>query len=120
MKYRVIFTHIANEINYIKLKKGDRVVKGEEYIGHPHWKNWVYCISEGTLKEGWIPKQLLADLGDEYYLTEDYTSQELSCAKGDIVIPMSEINGWAYCVNMTSCRRGWVPISKLELLVSLS
>ncbi len=117
MKYRVVFPHIANEINFLDLKKGDRVVKGEEFIGNPIWKNWVYCISEGTLREGWIPKQLLADLGEEYYLTEDYTSKELECSKGDILIPMNEMNGWAFCVNTEKQARGWVPLAKLELMI---
>lgn len=114
LRYRVIQNHRANEINFLVLKKGDRVVKGEEYIGNPVWKNWVYCISEGTLKEGWIPRQLLQDMGEEYYLLEDYTSKELSCTTEDILIPLRELNNWAFCVNPTSLEKGWVPLSQLE------
>jgi hypothetical protein len=42
MRYIVIRSHLLNEINRIELKKGDRVVRAEEYVRNPIWKNCVY------------------------------------------------------------------------------
>jgi hypothetical protein len=114
MRYLVIKNHIVNEINHIVLKENDRVLRGEEYIGNPIWKNWVYCISRDTLKEGWIPRAYLKDIGEESILLEDYSSKELDVTMGDVVTLKKTINNWAYCISERTQEEGWVPLENLD------
>ena len=116
MRYIVIRSHLLNEINRIELKKGDRVVRAEEYIGNPIWKNWVYCISQDTLQEGWIPRLYLEDLGEESILTEDYSSRELPASPGDLLQCRRMVNQWGYCRRLGDGTEGWIPLDCLEPL----
>lgn len=114
MRYVVIKNHVVNEANLIKLKENDRVLRLEEYIGNPVWQNWVYCIAKDTLKEGWIPRAYLKDMGDESTLLEDYSSRELDVSTGDIVSVKKTVNNWAYCIHEHNGEEGWVPLENLE------
>lgn len=116
MRYAVIKNHIVNELNRINLKENDRVLRLEEYIGNPIWKNWVYCISKDTLKEGWIPRAYLKDMGDESILLEDYSSRELDVSTGDMVMVKKIVNNWAYCILEGNENEGWVPLENLQLI----
>lgn len=114
MRYMVIKNHIVNEANLIELKKDDRVLRLEEYIGNPIWKNWVYCLASDTLKEGWIPRAYLKDIDDESIILEDFSSKELDVAVGDIVMMEKSVNSWAYCRSDRTGEEGWVPVDHLE------
>lgn len=114
MRHLVVKNHIVNEANLIELKKDDRVLRLEEYIGNPVWKNWVYCLSQDTLAEGWIPRAYLKDIGDESILLEDYCSKELAVTVGDVVELLKFINSWAYCIHEKSGNTGWLPLESLE------
>lgn len=114
MRHLVVKNHIVNEANLIELKKDDRVLRLEEYIGNPVWKNWVYCLSQDTLVEGWIPRAYLKDIGDESILREDYCSKELAVTVGDVVELLKFINSWAYCIHEKSGNTGWLPLESLE------
>ena len=114
MRHIVVKNHIVNEANLIELKKDDRVLRLEEYIGNPVWKNWVYCLSHDTLAEGWIPRAYLKDIGDESILLEDYCSKELAVTVGDVVELVKFVNSWAYCIHERSGNTGWLPLESLE------
>lgn len=114
MRHLVVKNHIVNEANLIELKKDDRVLRLEEYIGNPVWKNWVYCLSQDTLAEGWIPRAYLKDIGDESILREDYCSKELAVTVGDVVELVKFVNSWAYCIHEKSGNTGWLPLESLE------
>lgn len=112
----MVKNHVVNEANLIKLKENDRVLRLEEYIGNPVGQNWVYCIAKDTLKEGWIPRAYLKDMGDESTLLEDYSSKELDVSTGDIVSVKKTVNSWAYCIHEHSGEEGWVPLENLEII----
>lgn len=113
MRHLVVKNHIVNEANHIEVKKDDRVLRLEEYIGNPIWKNWVYCLSQDTLKEGWIPRSYLKDLDDESILLTDYSSKELHVQVGDVVELEKFINNWAYCIHIKTGQSGWIPLENL-------
>ncbi len=114
MRHVIIRNHIVNQANLIEVKKNDRVLRLEEYIGNPIWKNWVYCIARDTLKEGWIPREYLRDVDEESILLEDYSSRELEITVGEVVQVKKTVNSWAYCVSERTADAGWVPVDHME------
>ncbi|MDX5475905.1 MAG: SH3 domain-containing protein [Bacillaceae bacterium] len=110
-KYTVIKDHKSNYPDPIILKKDQEVLYGEEDTQYP---NWIFCKSNSTKKEGWVPKQILTNPNPDgiAIVTKDYSAHELTIKKGDTVLGLEHLNDWTYCKTENK-ELGWIPTSCL-------
>ena len=108
MKYIVTTERTTDYPKPICLKKG-MVVRLGEMSTENKWNNWIKCVN-GDIS-GWVPLQIVNRI-DEMHGTilEDYTANELTVKKGDIIISEKEMNGWIFGYNENEKDiMGWVP-----------
>ncbi|MEG0943056.1 MAG: SH3 domain-containing protein [Angelakisella sp.] len=113
-EYQVIEDYQNSNPDPIEMISGDILCLGERSNENGPWANWIYCISQRTQKEGWVPVQLLEIAGDVGVATADYTAKEMTVAVGDAVDGGHELNGWIWCVRKADLEFGWVPKDNLK------
>lgn len=118
MKYIVIENFRTEFPNPMILKKGEKVIIGEDpnpsAEDDEKWPNWVFCIKTDDSNQGFVPEQIIKSEEKYGYLTEDYSNKELDIDKGTIVEGIKELNGWLWVKNISTNEIGWVPLDKLE------
>lgn len=103
--------HEASYADPIEVAKGDRLtLSGDEDLWDGH--RWIWAAAAGG-KEGWVPDDLIVDLGDGPIAARDYSAIELTCESGEAVEVIHETHGWAWCRRHDG-REGWVPLSCLS------
>ena len=113
-KYLVTQDHRSEYSNPITFAKGDSLVVGELYEGPEDWDDWFFCSAPGQ-ESGWVPAQVIEIInGDMACAREDYTARELNVQKGDLLLGVRVLNGWAWCENPASSESGWVPLTNLQ------
>lgn len=114
-KYVVIEKWVESYENPIVLKKDDRV-SVDLSVKDPDadWVGWVWCTSTAQMT-GWVPTQILKILSNNpdntqtAVVTENYSANELSVDRGDILLGDRILNGWLWCRKQDSEQNGWVP-----------
>jgi hypothetical protein len=114
MEYIVIKEFKTDNQNPIILKKGEKIIIGEEYNGNEDWSNWIYCKKIDKSNEGWVPKQIIKYINNYGIITEDYSAKEMDVEKGIILECIKELNGWIWSKNKRTNETGWVPLNKVE------
>jgi hypothetical protein len=97
MKCQVIMEWVRIYDPALSVKVGDRVTLGHE---DDEWPGWIWCVPANG-PSGWLPKQklTLTDDGMAATMTVDYDTRELTVAKGDVVVRISQELGWSLCQN---------------------
>jgi hypothetical protein len=114
MKYRVIESHLNDNLNPLVIKKGTQVKVGESSDINGKWPNWIYCFSLDDKGEGWTPIQIIEVENEFGYVLEDYSAVELECSADELVNGGLELNGWVWCTKQNECESGWLPKEKLS------
>jgi hypothetical protein len=94
-------------------RAGERMVateRVENWRETPGWA-WRWC-RDSLGREGWAPEALLAVVGSEATLREDYDARELTVAVGARLTVARELAGWALC-RATDEASGWIPLECL-------
>lgn len=116
MKYLVIKAHRSEYPKPLNLKKGDRCIIGEKYVGPEGWDGWYFCTTPGH-SGGWVAQQVIERLeGDAGQALEDFTSFEMDVDAGDTLTGTRTLNGWAWCKHLTRGGEGWVPLENLQII----
>lgn len=78
------------------------------------WVGWLFCHTKN--KSGWIPKQII-DFKEENkgIAKETYTAKELNVKMGNQIEKVKELNGWAWCKEISNGEEGWIPLEIIEL-----
>jgi len=106
----------------ILLEYGEKVIIDfsiKDYT--PGWENWIWCTSSKG-QSGWVPTQILqithslSDNKKEALAIEDYSANELSVEKGQVLIGEKILNGWIWCRIENENIKGWVPINNVQAL----
>ncbi len=103
----------SNFENPIELLKGETVQLGEISDPNGEYPNWVFCTSNRTGKTGWVAVDVLSMENGVGKVLQDYTSKEMTVAKGDIVDAIFELNGWYWCSRSSDGETGWVAKNNL-------
>ena len=72
---------------------------------------YLCTASDGT--QCWLPANAVEDLGEFGRVQREFDSTELWARPGEIVKPIIEEAGWAFCLD-DDHRKGWVPLTHLE------
>lgn len=102
----------------IIIHKGDEVTV-DLSITDTDWPDWIWCIAENG-KDGWVPVQILGDTthnSSSKYKTvvlENYSANELTVEKGEILIGNRTLNGWVWCWKENDNTKGWVPLINIQ------
>lgn len=119
-KYLVVEKWEKSYPDPIVLHKDDKVTV-DTSITDPEWPDWVWCIAPDN-KEGWVPVQILekpVHVSSSRYETvvfEDYSANELTVEKGEILIGDKVLNGWLWCWKKNNDTKGWVPLKNMQLM----
>ncbi len=121
-KYIVIAEWNKSYQDTIVLQKDNKVIVDFSIKDStPEWENWVWCISIDG-KEGWVPLQILkinnfisADKKEALVL-ENYSADELTVLKDEILIGERILNGWLWCSKKNDTVKGWVPLNNVQIL----
>lgn len=112
MKYRVIKNYTDTPKNPISIIKGESLKFVKESDANGDWPNWIFCT--GNNKEGWVPKQILINEGENLIAAQDYSAAEHILTVGEIIISEQELNGWIWGKKVSSDIYGWAPLNHLE------
>ena len=95
----------------ISLDEGEEIQlteKTENWGGHV----WIWAKNRSG-REGWIPDTLFRRTGTKAYSKVNYSAQELTCHRGEVLQAINETHGWVLCKN-TNGQVGWVPAENLR------
>jgi Variant SH3 domain. len=113
MKYQVNEDHKPNNMNPIRVSKGETVKLGKISDEEDGWNNWIYCYSLNNESEGWIPEQIIQIENEYGILLDNYCAKELNVSKGEAVVGELELNGWVWCSIIKDFEEGWLPKEKI-------
>ena len=109
MHKRIQTAHHSTYPNPITFRAGERVTLGHRDDEYP---GWIWTTT-GDGNAGWAPEQLFEMAPDAAGVArEDYTARELNTVAGELVLPMRELNGWAWVRDLRG-DSGWVPLETL-------
>ena len=111
MEYIVTEDHMTEFPDPILLKKGEKVIIGEESLEMP---NWIFCTKLDGSNKGWVPKQIIKQENNYGNIIEDYSAKELNIDKETIVEGIKELNGWLWSKNINTNEIGWIPMEKVK------
>ena len=114
MEFIVIKNHRTEFTNPIELKKGEKVIIGEDPDPETTLETWVYCIKKDGSNEGFVPEQIIRKEDKIGILLEDYSTKELNIDKGTITEGIKELNGWLWLKSKDTNEIGWVPLENLK------
>jgi Variant SH3 domain/SH3 domain len=109
--YRVIKDYRRSNADPIRLHKGDPIRVGRGYDGDPEWPGWIWCENQKG-KGGWVPRSLITINGSTGTAREDYNARELCVQRGETLIVIAVLNGWARA-RRTNGETGWVPLRNI-------
>lgn len=109
--YRVIKDYRSSNPDPISLQRGDAIRVGRVYDGDPEWQDWIWCESQNG-KGGWVPRSLITIHGSAGTAQEDYNARELCVQRGETLIVIAVLNGWARA-RRTNGETGWVPLRNI-------
>jgi hypothetical protein len=113
MKYQVIKKHKSENPNPVIIFKGDKLIIGEKYHECEDWDDWYFCETPNHIK-GRVPKQVIKWLSsNEGEALANYFAKEMDVEEGDLLTGTKKLNGWVWCLNLSSQEAGWVPIENL-------
>jgi len=112
MEYIVTEDHRTEFPDPILLKKGDKVIVGEEISSN--WPNWKFCKKIDGSNKGWVPEQIINCENNYGNIIEDYSAKELDIDKGMVVEGIKNLNGWLLSKNKTTNEIGWIPLAKVK------
>ena len=98
----------------IELQIGDTVQLGERTDSNGPYPNWIHCRSDKTGKTGWVAAGILTIQGNTASVSENYTSEEMTVAAGELVDTIYELNGWCWCKRVSDSKEAWVDKSNLK------
>jgi len=114
MEYIVIEDHKTEFPEPILLKRGEKVIIGEETS--EKWPDWIFCVKMDGSNKGWVPKQIIKMENNYGNIIENYSAKELDINKGMIVEGIKELNGWLWSKNKMTNEVGWIPNEKVKVL----
>ena len=109
--YRVIKDYRSSNPDPISLQRGDAIRVGRVYDGDPEWQDWIWCESHNG-KGGWVPQSLITIHGSAGTAQEDDTARELCVQRGETLIVIAVLNGWARA-RRANGEIGWVPLRNI-------
>ncbi|MDR0332962.1 MAG: alpha/beta fold hydrolase [Dysgonamonadaceae bacterium] len=109
--YIVTENYVSEFPNPISLTAGEKATIGEE--SSEQWLHWVYCTKNDNSNAGWVPKQII-NYADETII-EDYSANEMTVKKGEVVVGLQELNGWLWARNAITGEMGWIPLENLAM-----
>ena len=107
---RVISDYEVCYPNPLNLNVGDRIELFEKEVP-TKWQGWNWC-KNATGNEGWISESYFRRIDFGAEIIKDYSAQELSVSKDDIIELVFEDCGWAWCKKKN--KEGWVPTEVLD------
>lgn len=116
MEFKIIDDHSSDNLAPLMIKKGERVKTGKKSSEADGWANWIYCWSIGGNSEGWAPVQIIEVKKEYGMVLEDYSAEELTVKKGDVVKGDIELNGWFWCSKLNTSENGWLPKEKMVII----
>lgn len=113
MKKAVVEDHEASYPDPIAVEAG-QVIRPTR--AKDNWDGYEWLWAEGPDgKSGWIPDTIVECRYGKTYAMRRYFAVELTCRKGEVLLTIEEIDGWAWC-RSDGGRQGWVPLRKLTSL----
>jgi len=109
-----VINDYAYDGQIIELHVGDTVQLGERTDPNGSYPNWVHCKSDRTGKTGWVAVGILKITENIAIVMEDYTSEEMTVASGDIVNTCHELNGWYWCKRQSDSKEAWIDKGNLR------
>ncbi len=99
MKPRTVLdNHNASYADPIGVAKGERLsLSGREDIWDGH--RWLWAVADDG-REGWIPDDLITEIGEEPVASRDFSAIELTCSAGEAVDIIWETHSWAWGIVM--------------------
>lgn len=107
--WECISSHKTKFPDPLILSKGEKVKLGD-FATEENWENWIWA-ENASGKGGWIPVQIINISTDnkEGIVKEAYSAKELNINKGEKIIKIYSLNGWAWAKNVDTKEEGWIP-----------
>ena len=109
----MIKKHKSESPNPVIIFKGDKLIISGKYHEFEGWDDWYFCETPNQIR-GRVPKQVIKRLSsNEGEALTNYFAKEMDVEEGDLLTGAKKLNGWVWCLNLSSQEEGWVPIENL-------